>query len=121
MHVPFDDSLSDTHSDYLLINMMHEMVEDKSQNIIDRLGPAQALNAHSPIQKPPSTAASSTGQRKISLKPALPPNFSGDRSAGKVFLMSCRTYIRLCPDPFDDDEMKIVWVMLYMKTECANR
>src|SRR6266540_166661 len=50
-----------------------------------------------------------------------PPNFSGDRSAGKVFLMSCRTYIRLCPDPFDDDEMKIMWVMSYMITGHANR
>src|SRR6266511_4147293 len=29
-------------------------------------------------------------------------------------------YIRLCPEPFDDDEMKIVWVMSYMKTGHAN-
>ena len=74
--MPFEDSLFDTRSDYLSINMMHEMVKDESahisqvlaletfldemksrheatyellQNLIDRLGPAQALNVHSPI------------------------------------------------------------------------
>ena len=76
MHMPFEGSLTDTHSDYLSIDMTHEMVEDESihigqvftlkislnemksqhkathellQNLINRLGPAQALNAHSPI------------------------------------------------------------------------
>ncbi len=71
MHAPFEDSLSDTHCKYLSINMTHEMVEDKSahisqvltlktsvdkmksrhevihellQNLIDRLGPMQALH-----------------------------------------------------------------------------
>src|SRR6266545_4296072 len=29
-------------------------------------------------------------------------------------------YIRPCPDPFNDDEMKIMWVMSYMKIGCAN-
>src|SRR6266542_754396 len=109
MHVPFKDSLSDAHSDYLSIDMTHEMLEDESthigqvlaletslhemkswheathellQNLIDRLGTAQALNAYSPVQRPPSTVTSA-GQRNISLKPALPPDFSGDRSAGK--------------------------------------
>ena len=76
MHTPFTDSLSDTCSDYLSIDMTHEMVEDEPthisrvlalktsvdkmksrheathellQNLINRLGPAQALNAHSPV------------------------------------------------------------------------
>src|SRR6266511_3017249 len=33
MHTPFEDSLSDTCSDYLSINMTHEMVEDKPAHI----------------------------------------------------------------------------------------
>ena len=129
MHTPFEDSLSDTHSNYLSIDMTHEMVKDKPahisrvlalktsinkmknqheathellQDLIDRLGPMQALNMHSPIQRPPSTTTSSAGQRNISLKPALPLDFSGDRNAGKVFLISCQTYIQLCPEPFDN-------------------
>ncbi len=129
MHMPFEGSLTDTHSDYLSIDMTHEMVKDKPahigqvlalktsinkmkswheathellQDLIDRLGPMQALNMHSPIQRPPSTTTSSAGQRNISLKPALPLDFSGDRNAGKVFLISCQTYIQLCPEPFDN-------------------
>ncbi len=76
MHAPFKDSLSNAHSDYLSIDVTHEMVKDESahigqvlalktsvdemkswheathellQNLIDRLGPTQALNAHSPV------------------------------------------------------------------------
>ena len=67
----------------------HKATHELLQNLIDRLDPAQALNVHSPVQRPPSTAASSAGQRNISLKPALPPDFSGDRNVGKAFLMSC--------------------------------
>ena len=39
----------------------HEATHELLQNLIDRLGPMQALNAHSPVQRPPSTTASSTG------------------------------------------------------------
>ena len=76
MHIPFEDSLSDTRSDYLSIDMTHEMVKDESahigrvlalktsldemksqyeathellQNLINRLVPVQALNVHSPV------------------------------------------------------------------------
>jgi len=49
------------------------------QDVLDKLGPAQA------------------------------------RSAGKVFLTSCRTYIRLCPESFEDDLTKVIWAMFYMK------
>jgi len=35
--------------------------------------------------------------------------------------MSCRTYIRLCPEAFEDDSTKIVWAMSYMKSGRANR
>jgi len=48
--------------------------------------------------------------------PALPSEFDGDRSKGMAFLRSCQTYIRLCPDSFSDDQMKIVWALSYMKT-----
>jgi len=33
--------------------------------------------------------------------------------------MSCRTYIRLCPESFEDDLTKVVWAMSYMKAGCA--
>ncbi|HEX9430181.1 MAG TPA: hypothetical protein VF944_07355, partial [Candidatus Bathyarchaeia archaeon] len=99
----------------------HEATHELLQSLIDRLGPAQAQNAQSPVRRPPSTTTSSAGRKHLSLKPALPPDFSGDRSTGKVFLTSCRTYIRLCPEAFEDDETKIVWAMSYMKSGRANR
>ena len=36
-----------------------------------------------------------------------------------MFLTSCRTYIRLCPESFKDDLTKVVWAMSYMKAGCA--
>ena len=95
----------------------HELL----QSLVERLGPAQAQNAQSPVRRPPSTTTPSAGRRNISLKPALPPDFSGDRNAGKAFLTSCRTYMRLCPEAFEDDDTKIIWAMSYMKSGRANR
>ncbi len=37
----------------------HEATHELLQDLIDRLGPTQALNAHSSIRRPPPTAASS--------------------------------------------------------------
>jgi len=51
-----------------------------------------------------NTPTSPTGRKKLSLKPSSPSTFGGDCTDGKVFLMSCRTYICLCPEVFDDQE-----------------
>jgi len=80
------------------------------QALLERLGPAQAQNApnldpepllssipacvgssHSICTQelPPPIPTPASGQKKISLKPSAPPDFDGDRSAGKAFLMSC--------------------------------
>ena len=75
-----------------------------------------------PTRQAPSPIPTSTaGRKKISLRPSLPPDFNGDRSNGKAFLTSCRTYIRLCPEAFDDEPTKIVWAMSYMKSGRAGR
>ena len=99
----------------------HDATRELLQNLVEKLGPAQAQNAQSPVRRPHSTQTSSAGRRNVSLKPALPTDFSGDRKAGKAFLMSCRTYIRLRPEAFEDDETKIIWAMSYMKSGRANR
>jgi hypothetical protein len=56
-----------------------------------------------------------------SAKPASPPDFDGDHSKGSAFLNSCQTYIRLRPEEFYDEQMKIVWAMSYMKTGRAEK
>lgn len=96
------------------------------QDILQRLGPAQAENVQNSIPRPDSRQPSpvptpSAGRKRNFLKPSAPPEFAGDRSAGKEFLNSCRTYIRLCPDAFEDETTQIVWAMSYMKTGRAAR
>jgi len=85
------------------------------QALLERLSPTQAQNAPDPDPEPllssiptcvgcshsictqelPPPIPTPAGQKKISLKPLAPLDFDGDRSAGKAFLMSCQTYIRL--------------------------
>src|SRR6267378_1801684 len=90
------------------------------------------MNAAPPVvtEKPPidtqwpnshhsDTPASPAGRKKLSLKPSPPSVFGGDRTDGKVFLMSCRTYIRLCPEVFE--EQQIIWAMSFMKDGRAAR
>jgi len=106
----------------------HEATHQLLQDVLARLGPAQAQNVQDPLptrpargSPTPSIPASSASRKKLALKPSFHPDFSGDRAAGKAFLTSCRTYIRLCPEAFEDDLTKIIWAMLYMKIGRANR
>ena len=55
------------------------------------------------------------------LSPALPDEFHGDWTKGQSFLTSCQTYIRLCPDSFSSDQIKIIWALSYMKSSRAGK
>jgi hypothetical protein len=59
--------------------------------------------------------------RAHTVRPAVPPEFDGDRSKGLAFLSSCQTYLRLCPREFQDEQTKIVWAMSYMKAGRAQK
>ena len=48
--------------------------------------------------------------------PALPTEFDRERSQGQAFLTSVQTYMRLCPDFFHSDQVKITWTLSYMKS-----
>ena len=76
----------------------HEATHQLLQDVLTRLGPAQAQNVQDPLptrpacrSPTPSIPASSAGRKKLALKPSFPPNFSGDRAAGKAFSTSCQT------------------------------
>jgi len=104
----------------------NEATHQLLQTILDRLGPPQAQNAPIPTRRPESRRPSplptpSAGRKNISLKPSSPSEYNGDRSEGKAFLMSCRTYLHLCPEAFEDDATRIIWAMSYMKTGRAGR
>jgi len=87
------------------------------------LAPSVTTTTH-PSPRPPTPPlhiAPPLEQRKARIKPAPPADFDGDRSKGKAFLTSCRTYIRLTPDMFDNDAQKMIWAMSYMKSGRAGR
>lgn len=66
-----------------------------------------------------TSSAPFAGWKRNFLKPTTPSDFAGDRSTSKSFLISCWTYIHLCPEAFDDDATQIVWALSYMKTGCT--
>jgi hypothetical protein len=111
--------------------MMSQSEATKSllQTILNRLGPVPGLlneNTSNPTGRPQSRPptpipTSAAGRSRTLLKPSPPSEFDGDRAKGKAFLTSCRTYIRLCPEAFEDDTVKIVWAMSYMKSGRAGR
>ena len=51
--------------------------------------------------------------------PALPSEYDGDRLKGQAFLISCQTYMCLCPDSFPEEQTKITWTLSYMKSGWA--
>ena len=104
------------------VKRLNKATQQSLDALLERLGPAPALNLQVPIPlRYTPTIPASAGRKKFSLKPSPPSDFDGDCSAGKAFLTSCRTYIRLCSEAFDDDFVKIVWAMSYMKIGRASR
>jgi len=97
------------------------------QTFMARFGEIPAAPSPKHIRRPSSrhsdtlAPASTASWKKLSLKPSAPSDFNGDRSKGKAFLTSCRTYIRLCPEAFEDEIQQVVWVMSYMKDGRAGR
>ena len=53
------------------------------------------------------------------LKPVTPSEFDGDCLKGWAFLNSCRLYIALCEDQFQDEQMQIHWALSFMKSGCV--
>ena len=53
------------------------------------------------------------------LKPVTPSECDGDHLKGRAFLNSCRLYIALCKDQFQDEQMQIYWALSFMKSGLA--
>jgi hypothetical protein len=121
------DHLSSLKSTVDNIMSQSEATKNLLQTILERLGPALDLLNESrlsptrwPQSCPPTPIPTpGSGQKKTLLKPSAPSEFNGDHVKGKAFLTSCQTYIRLCPEAFEDNTIKIVWAMSYMKSRQA--
>ena len=112
---------------YDRLESQNEATHKLLQTLIETMGvaPDPATKKPPTIDRhPPSrtsdSPASSAGRKKLSLKPSTPSEFDGERSKGRAFLTSCRTYIRLCPEAFDDEVQQIIWAMSYMKAGRAS-
>ena len=100
----------------------HELLQDFLSKLNPEVAPASPqVPSNSRKSSMASLPTTSAGRKKSTLKPSFPPEYSGDRASGKAFLTSCRTYIRLCPESFEDEATKIVWAMSYMKSGRADR
>jgi hypothetical protein len=108
-----------------------DATQELLRELLLRMGPALAPPTNAPTEtrpptnpRPPTpipTTHTPSAGRKNLLRPSVPADFDGDRTKGKAFLTSCRTYIRLCPEAFTDDDVKIVWALSYMKSGRAGR
>jgi hypothetical protein len=122
------DHLSSLKSTVDSMISQSEATKNLLQTILKRLGPVPGLlNESRPsptgqLQSRPPTPipTPALGQKKTLLKPSTPLEFDGDHTKGKAFLTSCRTYIRFCLEAFEDDTVKIVWAMSYMKSRWAS-
>src|SRR6266511_3501455 len=87
----------------------NEATHQLLQDVITRLGLLPAGNTGHPIRTctsdttcSSSIPTSSASQKKNFLKPSAPSEFDDNCSAGKTFLTSCQTYIRLCLESFHE-------------------
>jgi hypothetical protein len=122
------DHLSTPESTVDSMMSQSEGTKNLLNTILERLGPALGLlnatasnptgwlESHPPIPIPTPTA----GWKKTLLKSSTPSEFDSNCTKGKMFLTSCWTYIPLCLESFDNDSIKIVCAMSYMKSRWAS-
>jgi hypothetical protein len=126
-HPFFMDHLSSLKSTVDSMMSQSKATKNLLQTILERLGPILGLLNESrpsptgwPQSRPPTPIPTpALGQKKTLLKPSAPSEFNSDHAKGKAFLTSCCPYICLCPEAFEDDTIKIVWAMSYMKSGWA--
>ena len=66
------------------------------------------------LSLPTSPSPTPTAQQTCS-KLFSPPDFSGERHNGCIFLNSCSLYIRLAPEQFYNEQEKILWALMFFK------
>ena len=110
-----------------------EATKSMLQSILDKLGapapnlvpspllPHLGLQPNTPLSPISTFNTPSASRKRPVLKASVPGDFTGDRTKGKAFLSSCRTYMRLCPEAFPDETTRIIWALSFMKSDRAYR
>ena len=97
-----------------------EATKSMLQSILDKLGapapnpvpspllPHLGLQPNTPLSPISTFNTPSASRKRPVLKASVPGDFTGDRTKGKAFLSSCRTYMCLCPEAFPDEMTRIM-------------
>ena len=94
------------------LQQLTQLVANSSSSPISNTPP---LPVPSPLVSPPPAPTA----RQMRPKLSCPPDFSGERHNGHVFLNSCSLYIRLALEQFHDEEERILWALTFFKSGCA--
>ena len=92
-------------------------MEHKLNQILDTISRLPTVTV-TPPSVVPDTLSNPEPKPRKARQPKLVtlPEFDRDCKKDLTFLNSCQTYIRLCPEEFHDEQMKIIWAMSYMKS-----
>jgi hypothetical protein len=90
-----------------IVRKLNEMLQPPPQM---QQPPMPPPKAPSPVTKAATSALSSK------LKPSPPADFDGSRTKGRAFMNQCELYFTLRPTDFLTDEMKVNWVLSFMKS-----
>jgi hypothetical protein len=102
----------------------HTMPMEEPWVLPSMLNPASEDSNHSHCSPEPTEEhflESAQQTESCQIKPATLNDFMGDRTKGRAFLNSCNLYIRLAPTQFTDDQAKIMWAFLFIKSNQAAR
>ena len=107
-----ENAIQDNQRQMQEINLFLQQIWQK----IEQLASSNPPPARSPALSPDPLNLNVITSTHPALKPAMPSEFDGNRAMGKAFLMSCKLYFSLCANQFPNDQMKIQWVLSFMKT-----
>lgn len=111
-------SLTQHSAELTHLRQTTDTISDSLRTLLERLAPA-APNPPPPtppVQRPRTVQSPIPARERSNIpRPATPDVYNGDRASGERFLQSCATYLQLCGDDFVSDELKIAWVLSYMK------
>jgi hypothetical protein len=105
-------------------------IEEAIESLIGHITLQPKIPAPTPAASAPAEGpglfADTTPASKSALRPNPPFVFDGDRTQGRAFLHSVKTYVRLCPEAFLDDgaaseERAVHFAMSYMAKDSAQR
>ncbi|KAG6875330.1 hypothetical protein C0992_004301, partial [Termitomyces sp. T32_za158] len=115
-------SLSHHTSELSTLCQTTKTISDSLQALLERFpaAPAASPSPQMPALHLPATRLAPPAQGHANIPClVLPDAYNGDCASGECFFQSCVTYIQLCSNNFLSNELKIAWVLSYMKFKQA--